>query len=247
MTCRVVRWVAMSGAAVGPPTAVPAPTPRENPMTLFGLVRHGQTEYNRLGLFQGSSDVPLNETGREQAHVALDTLTPIAWDLALSSTLSRAAETAQIIAEDHGIPVGTPEPRLVEIDWGAAEGNPVEEMEERYPGRTFPGRETTQSVIDRAAAALAALADAHPGARLLLVAHGTLIRLLLSGVTGEHLPSIPNGTLSLVEVEGETWRVRMIAGEEVDLPAREVPRSATPRFSLEDHHLRPQGLEPARD
>jgi len=156
-------------------------------MTLFGLVRHGQTEYNRQGLFQGSSDVPLNDTGRDQAHVALDTVPPVDWDLAMSSSLSRAEETARIIAEDHDIPFAGTEPRLVEIDWGAAEGNPVAEMEERYPGRTFPGRETTQSVVDRAAAALEDLAEQHPGKNVLVVAHGTLIRLLLSGVTGEHL------------------------------------------------------------
>lgn len=216
-------------------------------MTLFGLVRHGQTEYNRQGLFQGSSDVPLNDTGRDQAHVALDTVPPVDWDLAMSSSLSRAEETARIIAEDHDIPFAGTEPRLVEIDWGSAEGNPVAEMEERYPGRTFPGRETTQSVVDRAAEALEDLAEQHPGKNVLIVAHGTLIRLLLSGVTGEHLPSIPNGTLSLIEVEGETWRVRMVAGDEVEFPAVTVPRDRSPRFTLEDLHLRPQGLEPARD
>lgn len=220
-------------------------------MTLFGLVRHGQTEFNRQGLFQGVSDVPLNDTGREQAHRALDALPPIAWDAALSSTLSRAEETARIIAEDHAIPFAGTDARLVEINWGAAEGNPVGEMEDRYPGRTFPGRETTQSVIDRATAALDEIASQRPDQNLLVVAHGTLIRLLLSGVTGEHLPSIPNGTLSQLEVvtgpEQETWTVSMVAGEELAPRTRTVPRDGTPRFTLPDYHLRPLGLEPARD
>lgn len=220
-------------------------------MTLFGLVRHGQTEFNRQGLFQGISDIPLNDTGREQAHRALDALPPITWDAALSSTLSRAEETARIIAEDHAIPFAGTDARLVEISWGEAEGRPVAEMEDRYPGRSFPGRETTQSVIDRATAALDEIAAERPDQNLLIVAHGTLIRLLLSGVTGEHLPSIPNGTLSLLEVttgpELETWTVRMVAGEEREPSTRSLPRDASPRFTLPDEHLRPFGLEPARD
>ena len=61
----------------------------------------------------------------------------------------RAEQTGRIIGEDHHIPFGGTEPRLVEIDWGEAEGQPVEEMEARYPGRSFPGREDHQAVADR--------------------------------------------------------------------------------------------------
>src|SRR5690625_1000475 len=72
-------------------------------MTLFGLVRHGQTDYNRQHLFQGSSDIPLNDTGREQAHQALATATPVAWDAVITSPLARAQETGRIIASDHSL------------------------------------------------------------------------------------------------------------------------------------------------
>lgn len=212
-------------------------------MTLFGLVRHGQTEYNRQHLFQGSSDIPLNDTGREQAHRALDTATPVAWDAVITSPLKRAEETGQIIAADHGLPFEGADPRLVEIDWGQAEGNSVPEMEERYPRRSFPGREELHSVVDRACAALDELSDARPEQSVLLVAHGTLIRLLLSGVVGEHLPSLPNGALSLLEVDGDTWTVRMIGGRELEAVSAPLPRHRSPRFSLDDDHLAP--YEPA--
>lgn len=211
-------------------------------MTLFGLVRHGQTDYNLQGLFQGSSDIPLNETGREQAHHALDGAPDIAWDAAVSSPLMRAEETARIIAEDHRIPFVGTDPRLTEIDWGEAEGHDVAEMEARYPGRTFPGREGLQAVADRGYLALDDLAERFGDQNVLVVAHGTFIRLLLSGVTGTHLASIPNGALSLLRHQRESWQVEMVAGEAADEPARTAPVGASPRFPLAEHHLRPYGL-----
>lgn len=213
-------------------------------MTLFGLVRHGQTEYNRQNLFQGSSDIPLNETGREQAHRALDTAAPIAWDGVVTSTLLRAQETGRIIAADHGLSFEGTDPRLVEIDWGQAEGHSVPEMEARYPRRSFPEREDLHSVVDRASAALDEFSDSRPGQSLLVVAHGTLIRLLLSRVTGEHLPSLPNGALSMLEIDGDTWTVHMVAGHEVDHPSVTLPRGRRPRFSLDDDHLAPHAPAP---
>src|SRR5699024_10702352 len=189
------------------------PATRRVPMTLFGLVRHGQTDYNLQDLFQGSSDIPLNATGIAQAHAAFDDLPDVDWDVVISSPLQRAEQTARIICEDHALPFGGTDPRLVEIDWGAAEGQPVEEMERTYPGRSFPGREEHQAVADRGYDALEALEERFPGQKVLLVAHGTLIRFLLSGIIEQPLPSIPNDTLSLVELAETTSRVRMIEGQ----------------------------------
>ncbi|WP_114855922.1 histidine phosphatase family protein [Brachybacterium sp. YJGR34] len=208
-------------------------------MTLFGLVRHGQTDYNLQNRFQGSSDIPLNATGIEQAHHALDGLPDVEWDVILSSPLQRAEQTARIIAEDHGIPFGGTEERLVEIHWGVAEGEPVEEMEERYPERSFPGREDHQAVADRGYDGLEALEERFPGKKVLLVAHGTLIRFVLSGIIERPLPSIPNGTLSQVELEGTSWRVRMIAGRDVDHTVKVASREQNPRFFVEKGQLAP--------
>lgn len=208
-------------------------------MTLFGLVRHGQTDYNLRDLFQGSSDIPLNDTGIQQAHQALDDLPPVDWDVVVSSPLQRAQQTAQIISEDHGIPFGGTDARLVEIDWGVAEGRPTREMEETYPGRSFPGREDHQAVADRGYDALEDLERTYPGKKVLVVAHGTLIRFVLSGIIERPLPSIPNATLSLVELEDTTWGVRMIAGAPVEHEVRVVSREQNPRFILEKSHLAP--------
>lgn len=208
-------------------------------MTLFGLVRHGQTDYNLQNRFQGSSDIPLNATGIAQAHAAFAQLPPVDWDVIVTSPLKRAEQTGRIIGEDHDIPFGGTDPRFVEIDWGIAEGQAVEEMEQRYPERSFPGREDHQAVADRGYDGLEALEERYPGQKVLVVAHGTLIRFILSGIIEQPLPSIPNATLSLVELEDTTWRVRMIAGEQVDHAVKVATREQNPRFHVEKSQLAP--------
>ncbi|MCS6710962.1 histidine phosphatase family protein [Brachybacterium sp. EF45031] len=208
-------------------------------MTLFGLVRHGQTDYNLRGLFQGSSDIPLNDTGREQAHHALEPLPAIPWDTVVSSPLQRAEQTARIIAEDHDIPWGGTDVRLREIDWGAAEGRPVDEMERLYPDRSFPGREDHQQVADRGYDALEDLEQRFPGKNVLVVAHGTLIRFLLSGIAERPLDSIPNGTLSVITLEGTTWGVEMIAGVAEERIVQVRSHDQNPRFILDKPALIP--------
>ncbi|MDN6400651.1 MAG: histidine phosphatase family protein, partial [Brachybacterium sp.] len=206
-------------------------------MTLFGLVRHGQTDYNLRDLFQGSSDIPLNETGIAQAHAAFDGLPAVDWDVVVSSPLQRAEQTARIIGQDHDIPFGGTEDRLREIDWGAAEGQPTSEMEQQYPGRDFPGVEGTQQVADRGFDGLEALEEKYRGQKVLVVAHGTLIRFLLSGIMEQPLPSIPNATLSLIELEGTTWADSMGAGQTVENHGTMDSRAQNPRFFVEKGEL----------
>ncbi|WP_058234342.1 histidine phosphatase family protein [Devriesea agamarum] len=181
-------------------------------MTLFGLVRHGQTDYNANNLFQGSSDIPLNTAGIAQAHRALEQVPDLSWDIVVSSPLSRAEQTARIIADDHSIPFTGTDPRLREIDWGLAEGQPVSTMLATYPNRNFPGVEDSQAVADRGFEALSELASRFPDSKVLVVAHGTLIRFLISGIIGHGLPSLPNCALSQIAVNDRTWSVTMIAG-----------------------------------
>lgn len=211
-------------------------------MTLFGLVRHGQTDYNLRNLFQGSSDIPLNETGIAQAHAAFEGLPAVDWDVVVSSPLQRAEQTARIIGEDHQIPFGGTEDRLREIDWGAAEGRPVDEMQRRYPGRSFPGIEDAGAVAERGFDGLEALEERYRGQKVLVVAHGTLIRFLLSGIMEQPLPSIANATLSLIELEGTTWSVSMVAGLRVENHVTMDSRAQNPRFFLEKGELTPLDL-----
>ncbi|WP_275094127.1 histidine phosphatase family protein [Brachybacterium avium] len=115
-------------------------------------------------------------------------------------------------------------------------------MERLYPERDFPGVEDTQQVADRGFDGLEALEQRYRGQKVLVVAHGTLIRFLLSGIMEQPLPSIPNATLSLVELEGTTWSVSMIAGQEVQNRVTMDSRDQNPRFFVEKGALTPLDL-----
>ena len=82
----------------------------------FAFIRHGQTDWNRDDQLQGSSDIPLNAEGREQAHEAAGILADGGWEVVVSSPLRRARETATIIAHDLGLELGPSYPALVERD-----------------------------------------------------------------------------------------------------------------------------------
>ena len=87
-------------------------------MTRFFLVRHGETEWNRLRKIQGVSDIPLNDTGRAQAAALGDILSKHRFDLIVSSPLSRARETALIVAAKLGMPAPLAIQDLIERNYG---------------------------------------------------------------------------------------------------------------------------------
>lgn len=207
-------------------------------MTRFGLIRHGQTDANRAGRFQGATDNPLNATGIQQAHAALDS-SPIAvaWHGIYSSDLQRAVRTAQIIAEDHSVPYLGADPRLREINWGAAEDIDTAIAEQRWPQRSFPGRENASDVVARAWRALDEFAERHPEDNILLAVHGTLIRFLLSSLTGSNYASIPNGSYSEILVEPARARATWIAGQEMAEPW--FPRPAHGTYTIDEGFLIP--------
>jgi broad specificity phosphatase PhoE len=111
------------------------------------LIRHGETDWNRLGRFQGARDIPLNEAGRRQAE-ALARNWDQEFDVLFTSPLSRARETAGILAESRGLAVETPDPRLAERAYGEGEGLTLAERKERF-GDHVPGMEEPESVRAR--------------------------------------------------------------------------------------------------
>ena len=143
----------------------------------FYFLRHGQTEWNRLGICQGQSDIPLNETGIAQAEMARDALAGIGFTGIVSSDLARARRTAEIVNEAHGVPLRTMK-GLREIRFGGLEGQP--KPDPRYDvlleQAVRQGGESFARFADRV---MEGLEDALSGGGLpLIVAHGGVFHAL---------------------------------------------------------------------
>ena len=152
-------------------------------MTTLYLVRHGETDWNRAHRIQGSTDIPLNDTGREQARVTGALLATRQWDAVVASPLSRAFETAAIIAREVGLGEPEVEPAMAERNYGAAEGMTGAEIDALYPdGAAVVGRESREDVVARAMPALIAIAERHPDQAVIVVSHGGVIRSILNAV-----------------------------------------------------------------
>jgi broad specificity phosphatase PhoE len=124
-------------------------------MTELYLVRHGETDWNRQHRIQGLTDIPLNATGRRQARAAGKLLARRNWNDIYASPLSRATETASIIAGQTGLAEPKPVDALVERNYGEAEGLNFIEIDRRYPNRSeVPGQESRAEVIERVVPAL---------------------------------------------------------------------------------------------
>lgn len=186
---------------------------------IVAFIRHGQTDWNRDGLLQGTSDIALNDTGREQARDAIMTLRSRPWDAVVSSPLRRARETAQIIADGLGTTLGAAYPGLIERDYHDLEGASSATAIERWPDRGYPGAETLDSVATRGAAALAQIAADFPDGAVLVVCHGTIIRYTLARLAGRPVPGIDNGSVSMVRGSPGSWEVATVNG----IPLGDIP------------------------
>ena len=180
-------------------------------MTRFCLVRHGQTDWNLEGRYQGQSDVPLNAAGIAQAQALARRLKDEHFDAAYSSDLSRARDTALAISAVHGGLAVNIDPRLREINQGRWEGVQVEKIRERYAGLWLarqtdpvsvrpPGGETVGEVYQRVRAALDEIAVRYPEGSVLIVSHGLALATILCTLQGiplgqayQHIPenSVP--------------------------------------------------------
>lgn len=145
------------------------------------LWRHGQTAWNMARRFQGATDIPLDDTGRQQAERAARLLAALRPTAIVASPLQRAAETARALADVTGLDVSY-DPDLVERGGGEWEGLTAAEIRARYPEEHArwdpPGGETSEQVAKRVRAALERAVHTLPDDGLLVVAsHGAALRL----------------------------------------------------------------------
>jgi len=156
--------------------------------TILGLLRHGQTDWNIDLRLQGSSDIPLNETGRNQAAVAGATFSREDWDIIIASPLSRARDTAQIVAKQLNMHVVIV-PELVERSFGIAEGFSHSEWRKMYEANEhIEGLESLEDLRSRCELLLQLVATEYDGLRVLAISHGALIRKVLRIVSNNQIP-----------------------------------------------------------
>jgi broad specificity phosphatase PhoE len=183
------------------------------------LVRHGETEWNRLGLYQGQVDIPLNETGMAQARAAAERLAAadVTFQGLYASPLLRARQTAEISAVRLGINICF-DRRLMEIHQGTFEGKKyiyvmsefrtlLKNMTLPLVHRRAPGGESVAEVAVRMAEAAGEIANTHPGGRVLIFAHGLALSTLICQARGIPLEKVYDHIPENTEMEVVRWMV----------------------------------------
>ena len=179
--------------------------------TILGLLRHGQTDWNIDLKLQGSTDIPLNDTGRTQARLAASSLNLEDWDVILASPLSRAKDTADIVALELGMNVVIV-PELIERSFGVAEGLDHASWRKLYEShQVIEGLESLEDLRTRTVQLLDLIANEYSGQRVLAVSHGAFIRKVLNIVTNGELPRegerLSNASLNRFMHADGTWTI----------------------------------------
>ncbi|MEW6502694.1 MAG: histidine phosphatase family protein [Chloroflexota bacterium] len=172
--------------------------------TELWLVRHGQTDWNVEGRYQGQADMPLNDIGIKQACDLAERLKGVHFSAIYSSDLKRAFTTAKILAGEKEVRV---DQRLREIHQGEWEGQLFSVIRQRYANffeirrenpleSRPPGGESLKEVSERVSSCVNEIASRHPGERVLIVSHGLAIATLVATSRGlplwEAFELIPN-------------------------------------------------------
>ncbi|HWU49787.1 MAG TPA: histidine phosphatase family protein [Asticcacaulis sp.] len=203
-------------------------------MDSFFVLRHGQTDWNAQARLQGSTDIPLNDTGRQQARLAAGFLADEGITRIIASPLSRALETAQIVGARIGVASET-DPRLTERNFGLFEGMTIDEVRRHreemrdfmnpladIDGKHYPDNaETLPAVIERVFACVNAWRET---GRCLFVCHGIPFRAITRRFLND-MYSSPNAAPVRFDKVGDQWR--MTALDPDNAPMQQIYNAQT--------------------
>ena len=189
------------------------------------LVRHGETNWNKEGRYQGQIDTDLSERGLEQGRALAKALSELPIDEFYSSHLKRARMTAQFCADYHDKQVQTDE-RLQEIAHGTWEGLLSEEVNENYaellqawrdqPASVkMPEGESLQELADRSMIAFEEIAKNNIGKTVLVAAHDATNKVIICRLMNADLNSFwqvkqDNTCINVIEYENGVWRIVLL-------------------------------------
>lgn len=195
-------------------------------MSRIYIVRHGETEWNKMQRAQGcSNDIPLSEEGRVQAMAVAKRLKDEKIDLFFSSDLKRAYETALIIAKEHNGQVQKCK-EFREINLGDWEGLNFNVIQEKYNDifnvwkktphlALIPNAERVSDIIIRAVGKLDKILLNNKDKNILIVSHGITIKVMLASLLGMELSNMhkirqDNTALNILEYDGENYDILLI-------------------------------------
>ena len=187
-------------------------TPARN---FYGL-RHGATDWNRQGLFQGRTDNPLNEDGLKQAHEAAEMLRSVGISRIVASPLVRALKTAEIIADAIAVPL-TIDDGIIEFDFGSFEGLPVRDLMIKHGVKSATGLvsilpadgESWDGMTERSLACVSKWLGRHPDDQLLFVCHDAVMQGMANALCGSYFKN-SHGTPFRYVHEHHAWRIEQV-------------------------------------
>jgi phosphoserine phosphatase len=179
------------------------------------IIRHGESEWNRIGRYQGQADAPLSELGLRQAAALAERLRNERFDAIYTSPLQRAAKTAESVAQHHPTVPFFTEPALLEIHHGDWQGLMVDEVKERYgeglaewrmhPTRAqMPGGESFSNILKRVLDLKDRLLERYRDGMVLVSTHDVVVKILVSDALGMNMDRInriwvTNASISSIE------------------------------------------------
>ncbi len=192
------------------------------------LIRHGETNWNKEGRFQGQIDVPLNENGKNQARKTFEYLRNISFNKAFSSSMNRPYETAQIILQNNKNLEINKIDSLVEISHGLWEGKLEEEIREKWPRLLenwhdnpeeviMPEGESIKDVSERSIEAFNNIyLSQNDNDLTLLVAHDAVNKTLICNILGLNYSNIwmikqGNGGITVIDVFNDPSKTPVIS------------------------------------
>ena len=186
------------------------------PSRSFLCIRHGVTDWNRQGRFQGLTDIPLNDEGISQAQAAARRLRDVRFDYVVSSPLIRAVKTAEIIAAASGKTVAI-DAGLIECDFGSFEGRPISEVMKEHGLTAVEALATIlpedgepwPSVSVRSLHCVGRWLDRYPRATILFVCHDAVMQSMSEALCKRWFNN-RHGTPFRFARTGEAWTLEEV-------------------------------------